>query len=351
VHVSRILRHALTGLALAVVVYVTAVLWVDATALTDALDGYTWRWFWLALGLSAVNYLLRFAKWELCLSWVGVRNDAPGLTRARSFAIYLAGLSMSITPGKLGEVLRSALLRATVGISFARTAPIVVIDRLSDVVALVLLALTGLARVDTLAPAVMPGIVTAVALVAGAMLMLGSATATETLLRGLGRVPGLGALKRRAADVAHSSATLLRPHRMLILCALSVLGWGLECVGYLCVLHGFALARATLETATFLWSSTTLLGALSFLPGGLGATEASLAVLSASLVALTPPVAMASTMLIRAATLWFGELVGAVALAVVLRDPSVRARTHMAGPRESLPDEVAATKSGVSGSA
>ena len=84
------------------------------------------------LGLSSLNYLLRFWKWELCLGWLDVRgegpDDAPNLTLGRSLVIYLAGLSMSVTPGKVGEVLRSGLLKASDGVSFARTAPIVVAD-------------------------------------------------------------------------------------------------------------------------------------------------------------------------------------------------------------------------------
>ena len=68
-------------------------------------------------------------------------------------------------------------------------------------------------------------------------------------------------------------------------------------------------------TCVRLWSSTTLIGAISFLPGGLGATEGSLAVLATRLVTgLGTHAALASTFVIRGATLWFGELIGAVAL-------------------------------------
>ena len=40
---------------------------------------------------------------------------------------------------------------------------------------------------------------------------------------------------------------------------------------------------------------------------------------------VTQPLAVASTLLIRAATLWYGELVGAVALGLFMRDPRLRA--------------------------
>ncbi len=99
-----------------------------------------------------------------------------------------------------------------------------------------------------------------------------------------------------------------------------MLGWGLECVGYWLIVRGLVGAEASLSLCTFLWSTTTLIGALSFLPGGLGATEGSLAVLVTRLaVGVTQPAALATTLLIRACTLWYGELVGGLALAALVR--------------------------------
>ena len=107
--------------------------------------------------------------------------------------------------------------------------------------------------------------------------------------------------------------------------AISVLGWGLECLGYYWVLKGFAGVDAEPLVCLFLWSSTTLIGAVSFLPGGLGATEGSLAVLVTRMVGgVTTPIALASTLLIRACTLWFAVLIGGISLAIVLRFPMVR---------------------------
>jgi len=318
--VSRFVRRALVGVGVGVLVYVAAVLYVDVEAVRGALSGYAWSMVLVALLLSSVNYLLRFLKWELCLGWLGVRGDgpedAPNLTRARSLAIYLAGLSMSVTPGKIGEVLRSYLLRATDGVPFTRTAPVVVADRLTDLVALVVLGMVGISEHrEFLAIALLT-----LALVAAGVVVLGTPRLCRALLRGLVRLPGAKTLAARAEVLVDSSAAVLRLRALLVLTGLSVLGWGLECVGYWVVLRGFVGVEASLSLCTFLWSTTTLIGALSFLPGGLGATEGSLAVLVARLAhGVTQPVALASTLLIRACTLWYGEVVGAVALAALVR--------------------------------
>ena len=103
-----------------------------------ALAHYAWATAVGALSLAAINYLLRFVKWELYLRRLGVR-----IPIGDSFGIFLSGFSLTVTPGKVGEVLKSYLLRETHGVPMARTAPIVVAERLTDLVALAALALVG----------------------------------------------------------------------------------------------------------------------------------------------------------------------------------------------------------------
>ena len=143
----------------------------------------------------------------------------------------------------------------------------------------------------------------------------------------MGHVPGLRRVVGKAEPLIESSATVLRLWPLLVLTVLSVLGWGLECIGFWLILDGFAGVGADLSTCAFLWAAGTLVGALSFLPGGLGATEGSLVFATSRLVAgAVQPVAVAASLLGRIATLWFGEIVGGIALALFLRDPTVRAR-------------------------
>jgi uncharacterized membrane protein YbhN (UPF0104 family) len=320
---STLLRRTLYTVAVGIVLYVAAVLWFDVEPLRQTLMGYPWWVFAAALGLSMANYLLRFAKWELSLGWLRVREQAPGLTRGRSLLVYLAGLSMSVTPGKVGEVLRSMLLRASDGVPFTRTAPVVVADRLTDLVALVLLAAVGVAE----RPEYLPVLVATVVLVFVGAVVLGSPRLLGGAFDLLARVPRLGALAAKGRPLVDSSVTLMRPWPLSWLTALSVAGWGLECVGFWLIVGGFAGVDASLRTCTLLWSAGTLVGALSFLPGGLGATEGSLVVATTRLVGgATQAIAVAASLLGRLATLWFGELVGGVALAVFLRDPAVRRR-------------------------
>lgn len=325
------LRRTLYGVAAGVLLYVGAMIYFDLGPVQETLVGYPWWVFGAALAASATNYVLRFAKWELALGWLDVRTDAPDLTRRRSLMIYLAGLSMSVTPGKVGEVLRSVLLKSSDGVAFNRTAPIVVADRLTDLIALVLLSLFGVAQF----PEYLPIVGVTVGLVVAGVVVLGSPALLGRCLELSRKLPLVGRFVDRAEGLVESTTTLLRLRYLFVLSVLSVLGWGLECVGYWLIVDGFTDVDASLATCTFLWSAGTLVGALSFLPGGLGATEGSLVVATKELVrGVTQPVALAATLLGRIATLWFGEIVGGIALALFLRDPALRARASAAAAEQ-----------------
>ncbi len=85
------------------------------------------------------NYLIRFVKWHFYLHQIGI-HDVP---KRDSFLAFFSGLAMVITPGKLGEWLKSYLLQEMRGIPFLRTAPILLAERFTDSVALLLLAVAG----------------------------------------------------------------------------------------------------------------------------------------------------------------------------------------------------------------
>jgi len=328
--VNRLLRRTLYGVAAGVLLYVGAMIYFDMGPVRDTLADYPWEIFGVALLLSSINYLVRFVKWELALGWLEIRkHDAPGLTHGRSLLIYLAGLSMSVTPGKVGEVLRSLLLKASDGVAFTRTAPVVLADRLTDLVALVVLSLVGLAQF----PEILPVVVVTMVLVVAGVVLLGSPRLLHAFLSRASRLPVVGKVAHRVEPLVESTATVLRLRGLLVLSALSVVGWGLECLGYWLIVDAFVGVDAPLTTATFLWAAGTLVGALSFLPGGLGATETSLVFATERLVAgVNAPIALAAALLGRMATLWYGELVGGIALAIFLRKPAMREKALNADP-------------------
>ena len=109
-------KRILWGVILGVVVYAILGLVTDAREVASVLLDFPYLVFLGALGLTVVNYSVRFAKWHYYLRLLGLQVAWP-----LSLNVFLAGLVMSVTPGKLGEVLKSLLLREAQQIPAAAT--------------------------------------------------------------------------------------------------------------------------------------------------------------------------------------------------------------------------------------
>jgi glycosyltransferase 2 family protein len=332
--VKKLERKVLLGVLLGVAIYAVMAVWADVGEVKEALLGFQWGWLFVALGMSFGNYLLRFVKWQYYLGIVSVR-----VPRGESFTAFLASFVLTVTPGKVGEVVKSYLLKRSRGIPIAVTAPIVVAERLTDLLALLILAFVGVSAFayGTTALFVSAGVVL------GGLLLLASAPAMHALIELVGRLPWLGprlAPKLRIAYRSMRALIGLRP--LLIATVLSVAGWSLECVAFNWVIGGFDGARPELVAATFLYASTTVIGALSFLPGGLGVTEGGLSVGLVELGLLpAESQAVAATYLIRLATLWFAVALGVLALGLFRRRYLDDEAPPAEGPGASLEEQEA----------
>src|SRR5262249_10688598 len=73
------------------------------------------------------------------LAVLGIR----GIPKRESFLTFLSGFVLTITPGKVGEVFKSLILFRLRGIEIARTAPIVVAERLTDLIGVIAMIAVG----------------------------------------------------------------------------------------------------------------------------------------------------------------------------------------------------------------
>ena len=286
--------YALRGIVLvAALVAVVALglgLYADFGRLGDELASFRWELFPLALALTALNYLLRFWRWQRYLARLEI--EVP---MGRSFAIFVAGLSGTITPAKLGEVLKCALLKRSFGVPVRRSVPIVLAERVTDASGVVVLAVAAGAGANR-----WPLLVLALAGVAAIVLVVRSPL--------LERFSRLG-------EAPETARALLETRLLLGMTALSAVSWFFECLAaYVCV-RGLRLDLSLVDTVV-VFSLGSLAGALSFLPGGLGVAEGSMTGLIQVLGDVPKAAAVAATVLIRLATLWFAVALGLVGLAV-----------------------------------
>ncbi len=313
-------KKLVTGVLIGVIVYGAIVIIGGTNKIAAELSHFAWSTFAIACALSLTNYGIRFLKWEYYLKVLGIR----GVPKLESFLTFLSGFVLTITPGKVGEVFKSLVLFETRGVPMVRTAPIVVAERLTDLLGIIVLITIGSASFSG-------GLVWAAigaAVVFTLLVLVSFPNLTRAFLRPLPRLPGaVGRVCARMVPKVEQGLVQLRelttPARLIYPSLLSIVGWAIEGVGIWFILRGFGENHPLTQT-TFFYATATLAGALVPVPGGLGVTEK---VLEQSMVRLghVPGAIATATMLLgRLATLWFAVLVGFLALAALrLRYPNL----------------------------
>lgn len=298
-------RKILLSFVFALLVYMALALWSDWQELTQALTDFPWSWLPLVVGLTLVNYVGRLLKWQWYLQLLGVK-----ISRRDSARIFGIGMLMVMTPGKAGEFLKSYMVRNVSGTAMSVTAPAVLGERMTDGMAMLLLASAGLfAFPDPTARTV------AVLVLLSSLLTIGLIQIRPLALRLLDVGRHLPIIKRFADHLYsfyESSYLIFRPRNLLIALVIGVVSWAAEGFAYYLVLVGFGATPGShsLLLAVFIFCISTVIGALFATPGGLGGVEGSLVALSGRLLGLATAMATAAALLVRFCTLWLGVTIG-----------------------------------------
>jgi len=307
--VERLRRNLVLALALGAAVYMILAVASNLDKLVTALESFDYALIPAILGLVALSYVVRFLRWTYYLRVLKV-SVPTGINAA----IFTAGLSMTISPGKLGEVLKSVFVRRVTGAPIARTAPAIVAERATDGTGMVLWGFLGAFALN-LPPWTMLAFL---ALAALGIAILRSKRLSLAAERILSKLPLLNRLAPHLGDFQGASNDLLATRPLLVGTAISFFSWGLECAGvYLCAV-GLG-ADLPFLLIVFVFAVSSLVGVLSMLPGGIGAVEAGLYGQFVTVANLSTGLAGALTLVIRLATLWFATLLGICGLLLVRR--------------------------------
>jgi len=261
------------------------------------------------LTLSLVNYFFRAIRWHIFARCLGLRT-----TLAQNTRHYLGGFAMTATPGRVGELIRMRWLRRETGWAFERTAPLVLIDRASDLAAIALLLAGALSFAATGVTGAVPVAILALmaAYVATRPGLLAS-IATYSY-RATGILPRIFVRLRRAAL---SLKAFSSPQIVASALALGTIGWAAEGYAFHLLLVWMG-ADIGLASAILIFTFATIAGGLTGAPGGIGGAEAAMVALL-SLQGVPLEISLPATAVIRITTLWFAIGIGLLVFPVAER--------------------------------
>lgn len=308
---QRLLRPLLLSVLAALAVYGVSVILGDFDAVSDSVAQLGLMGWTIVLGLSLVNYGLRFARWELYLRRLGTRIPV-----GTSLAYYLGGFAFTTTPGKAGEAVRSLYLKRH-GMAWVDSLAAFFTERFVDLVAMVLLALAAALAF----PQYQWPVIVVTALVIVFLPAVHARSVQGFIERRFEKLPSakLRTAGARLMELLRSASSLLRSGPLYAGLALGVVAWGAEGIAFHIILDALGI-ETSVVLAVGIYSVSVLAGALSFIPGGLGSTEAVM-VLLLKLVGADTASAVAATLICRLATLWFAVVIGGAVLAALEMTP------------------------------
>ncbi|WP_367274860.1 YbhN family protein [uncultured Maritimibacter sp.] len=283
---------------------------------TQLLKLAPWQ-FAALLGLSLFNYGFRSLRWHVFARKLGLP-----LTFGTNSLHFLGGFAMSVTPGRLGELVRMRWIRRETGWAFERTAPLVLMDRAADLSAMAIILALALAFSTTGIAGGIP--VTAIALLVAFVVTrpailshlatLGHRATGHFTGRLTGRFARLFARVRRAA---RSLDVFSAPGLMGVATVIGLIGWFAEGYAFHLLLVWMG-ADIGLAKAIAIFVFATLAGGLTGAPGGVGGAEAAMIALL-SLEGIGLETSIPATAIIRVTTLWFAILIGLVLFPIAER--------------------------------
>jgi len=130
-------------LLILLVIYIIFILSSDVSKIQDNLKNMQYSYFIFAIILWVASELVRIFRWHLFLK--EIEDKVP--FKANVF-YYLSGFAFSLSPGRIGEVIRSPYLKRDYGIPISKTAPIVFVERFYDLLGMILVLSVGLIFIE-----------------------------------------------------------------------------------------------------------------------------------------------------------------------------------------------------------
>ena len=268
--------------------------------------------------LQLLAFFFRWVEWHYYLGVVGAQDK---ISVADSMILQLASFTMTVSPGKAGELLKTVILKTKTGTEISRSAPVVLAERVVD----------GIAVIVMLAVAVLLGggnmnlqawqrnsiLLSAVVLLSG-LVVVQIRPLAYGCLDILSRIPLLKRAHSALTDFYESSREVFHLRHVVPMIGVGIGVYGCSAITMYLILVGYG------ETPTaqlFLMGTITAgvsaaVGALSGSPNGAGATEGSIQIILMSSFGYGVGLALAIALLHGFFNKWFrvflGMIVGAI---------------------------------------
>ena len=287
-----------------ILVYSIFLLLSDFNKLSEKILDFKIEFLPIILSLVFIGWLALYYRWTILL-----KNSGYKLPHKKNFQIFLSGFPLSITPGKVGELLKCELLKENFGTPRKITAPIILVERFYNAVGIIMISSFGILYFD------FSGIVIVIVtcILVGIFLTLRSKRLFLNIIEKTSKIKFLSRFSDSFTDSYDVINNSIKPKIFVISAVLSAIYWLLESIAVYFILQSFGIDLFEISDVILTYTTSIIIGVASFVPGGIGVADGTLiGLLTVNDLAFSTAVSL--TIFIRIFTLWYAVLVGFIAL-------------------------------------
>ena len=294
-------------IVLSVLFYLLFIFLSGTDDVLDALANLNIIYLPLVLGIAFIAYLIRSLRWNYYLRKINVK-----VSTGEGMLLYFSGLSMLGTPMMISGAIKVGLVKARHGEPISSSFPIVIVERLTDLVGLlIIIVVAGILLSMSTSNIQFIGVTIFVFFFL--IFVITIIRSQPICLRFIEWVGKFSERAKEALENAYSTMyALLKPEMVVKASSYALVSWIVQGLVLHYIFIGMNIELNIIETM-FIYAFPTVLGILSQLPGGIGAEEGGMMALML-IAGIDPGLAAASIILFRVLTLWFGLVMGIIAL-------------------------------------
>ena len=300
----KVLKKIISVVIITIIIYAVFLFMSDLDKISDKIFNFKLEFLPIIIGLVVFSWIISYSRWNILL-----KNQNIHIPHSLNFQIFLIGGALGITPGKIGELFKSQILKEKFNIPRTKTAPLFIVEKFLDLVSAMIVTLIGIWFIPEIGYLAIVGLMISV-------LLFKILTSKKFFNQTLNFLNKIKFLKKYLEPLSSSHEILsktLYSKKMFLLLILSFFYWIIIGCAAFFVIEGFGFSIGSILNIISTYSSSLVIGALSFIPGGIGIAEGSLIGLL-TFQGIDISEAIVIVVLIRIFTLWFSTITGFIAL-------------------------------------
>ena len=300
----KVLNKIIIIVILVACLYAAFLIASDVSKISEKISSFKIEFLPIIILLVTSGWFILFARWHLLL-----KNSKIFIPKKDNLVIFFSSFALAVIPGKMGDLIKSQLLKTKFGIPRSRTVPIVMLEQLYNVIGLVFVSFFGIWYFELGTYVI--GFFTA--LLIFVFILISSRKTFNKMVSLLGKWKYTSKFVEPLSSSYDTIKTSIKGPMVFYASALTAVFWLMEAIVVYFLLLSFGIDSIEFLKVLPTYTTSLMLGFLSFLPMGVGVVEGSLASFF-SLHGIDVSLSLTLVVIIRLFTRWYGVIVGFFAL-------------------------------------